>query len=93
VLFDMDQPHLCPRHNLGANLVHSAGAGDVTHVIVDGRVLYANGEFLTLDVEKIQAEAQARAKALAGRLPPTFPGKGRIRIPFGLPPAQSSVEG
>jgi hypothetical protein len=39
VLFDLDKPHLYPRHDLVANLVHSARASDVTHVIVDGRVI------------------------------------------------------
>ena len=60
VLFDLDQPHLYPRHDLVANLVHSARASDVTHVIVDGRVLYRDGELVTLDEEKIKAEVQRR---------------------------------
>jgi 5-methylthioadenosine/S-adenosylhomocysteine deaminase len=65
VLFDLDQPHLYPRHDLVANLVHSARASDVTHVIVDGRVLYRNGELLTLDEEKIKAEVQRRVAKFA----------------------------
>src|SRR6185503_11004601 len=60
VLFDLDQPHLYPRHDLVANLVHSARASDVTHVIVDGRLIYRDGELLTLDEEKIKAEVQLR---------------------------------
>jgi 5-methylthioadenosine/S-adenosylhomocysteine deaminase len=58
VLVDLDRPHLYPRHDLVANLVHSARASDVTHVIVDGRVLYRNGELLTLDEEKIKTEVR-----------------------------------
>jgi 5-methylthioadenosine/S-adenosylhomocysteine deaminase len=64
VLFDMDRPHLYPRHNLVANVVHGARASDVTHVMVDGRWLYRNGELLTLDEEKIKAEADQRAKRM-----------------------------
>lgn len=65
VLFDFDQPHLYPHHNLAANLVHSARGSDVTHVIVDGRLLYRNGELLTLDEAKIKAEAQRHAHRMA----------------------------
>ena len=56
-----DRPHLRPRHNLIANLVHSAKGADVTHVIVDGRLLMRNRELLTLDEERILHEAEQRA--------------------------------
>jgi 5-methylthioadenosine/S-adenosylhomocysteine deaminase len=65
VLFDLDQPHLFPRHDVVANLVHSARASDVRHVIVDGRLLYRNRELLTLDEEKIKAEVQRRVAKLS----------------------------
>ena len=60
-LIDTDRPHLLPRHDLVANVVHSAKAADVTHLWVDGRLLYRNGELLTLDEEKIKAEAERGA--------------------------------
>jgi 5-methylthioadenosine/S-adenosylhomocysteine deaminase len=67
VLFDLDRPHLYPRHDLVANLVHAARASDVTHVIVDGRLIYRDGELLTLDEEKIEAEAERHAKRMVGQ--------------------------
>jgi 5-methylthioadenosine/S-adenosylhomocysteine deaminase len=67
ILFDLDRPHLYPRHNLVANLVHSARGSDVTHVIVDGQLLYRDGELLTLDEERIMAEADRRAKRMVGQ--------------------------
>jgi 5-methylthioadenosine/S-adenosylhomocysteine deaminase len=67
VLLNLDQPHLYPRHNLVANLVHSARGSDVTHVIVDGRLIYRDGELLTLDQEKIMAEADRRARRMVGQ--------------------------
>jgi 5-methylthioadenosine/S-adenosylhomocysteine deaminase len=67
VLFDLDRPHLYPRHNLVANLVHAARASDVTHVIVDGRLLYRNGELLTLDEDKIKAEADRHARRMVSQ--------------------------
>ena len=67
VLFDFDKPHLYPRHDLVANLVHSARGSDVSHVIVDGKLIYRNGELLTLDEEKIMAEAERRARRMVGQ--------------------------
>jgi 5-methylthioadenosine/S-adenosylhomocysteine deaminase len=67
ILFDLDRPHLYPRHDLVANLVHSARASDVTHVIVDGRLLYRDGELLTLDEEKIKAEANRCAQRMVNQ--------------------------
>ena len=61
ILIDLDRPHLRPRHDLIANLVHSAKGADVTHVIVDGRLLMRDRELLTLDEERILHEAEQRA--------------------------------
>jgi 5-methylthioadenosine/S-adenosylhomocysteine deaminase len=66
-LIDMDRPHLLPRHDLVANVVYCAKAADVTHLMVDGRWLYRHGELLTLDEEKIKAEAERRALQLVRR--------------------------
>lgn len=67
ILIDMDKPHLLPRHDLVANVVHSAKAADVTYVVVDGRWLYRKGELLTLDEAKIKAEAERGAFRLVGK--------------------------
>lgn len=65
-LFDFDKPHLYPRHNLVANLVHSAKGSDVSHVIVEGELLYRDGELLTLDEERILREAERHAFRMVG---------------------------
>ena len=67
ILFDFDQPHLIPRHDLAANIVHSARANDVDYVIADGRVLLRKRELTTLDEEKILREAERRAFRLVGQ--------------------------
>lgn len=66
ILFDFDKPHLLPRHDLAANIVHSAHASDVNYVIADGRVLLRKGKLTTLDEEKILREAERRAFRLVG---------------------------
>ncbi len=69
ILLDFEKPHLVPRHDLAANVVHSARAGDVTYVITDGEILLRRGELTTLDEDKIMREAEARAfKMVKGSL-------------------------
>ncbi|OGO49474.1 MAG: hypothetical protein A2Z30_08650 [Chloroflexi bacterium RBG_16_64_43] len=66
-LLDMDRPHLLPRHDLVANLVHSAKAADVTDLMVDGRWLMRKRELLTLDEQKIKAMAERGAQQLVSQ--------------------------
>ncbi len=61
ILIDFNRPHLRPRHDLIANLVHSAKGADVTHTIVNGELLMRDRELLTLDEERILFEAEQRA--------------------------------
>ena len=63
-IIDFNQPHLQPEGDPIANIVYSAAASDVETVIVDGKILFNQGEFLTLDREKIIHEANRRAKRL-----------------------------
>ena len=66
ILVDFNRPHLRPRHDLIANLVHSAKGADVTHTIVNGNLLMRDRELLTLDEEKILYEAEKHAFRMVG---------------------------
>ena len=55
-LIDLRAPHNLPVVSPEASLAYSAAASDVKMTVVDGRILYENGEFYTLDVEKLKAE-------------------------------------
>lgn len=61
ILMDMDKPHLIPRHDLAANIVHAARGSDVNYVIVDGQVLLRKGELTTLDAERFMRHVEPRA--------------------------------
>lgn len=67
ILVDTRAPHWIPRHDLVAGLVYTAHPGDITHVWCDGRLLFANGEFKTLDYERIRWEAEKRAFRMVGK--------------------------
>ena len=64
VIIDTRRPHLRPRHDLAAAVVHTAGPGDVRDVLCDGRWLLRKGELTTLDEERILREAEDRALAM-----------------------------
>lgn len=58
VVYDLDAPHLQPVYDVLSNLLFSAGAGDIVLTMVDGRVLYRDGEFTTIDIARVMAEAR-----------------------------------
>ena len=63
---DLNAPHLTPHLDTAGLAVYSAQAADVCLTMVDGKVLYENGEYLTLDRERVLYEARAAAKRLYG---------------------------
>nr|WP_321298901.1 amidohydrolase [uncultured Sphaerochaeta sp.] len=64
VAVNLDAPHMKPSLNLMALLVYSAQGSDVTMTMVDGKILYEDGEYRTLDKEKIYAEFEQSVKRL-----------------------------
>ena len=56
IVLDLDKPNMHPDFDVLNNLVYSANKSDVVLTMVDGKVLYKNGEFTTIDVEKMGAE-------------------------------------
>jgi 5-methylthioadenosine/S-adenosylhomocysteine deaminase len=67
ILVNLDAPHMRPRHDLVANLVHAAKAADVTDVMVDGRWLMRERTLCTLDEDRILYEAERRALDMVQR--------------------------
>jgi len=65
-LLDLKATNMVPRHNLVANVVYSAHAGNVTDVIIDGKLVMREGKLLTMDEEKVVECAQKEAEKLVG---------------------------
>ncbi len=57
-LYDLDTPWCAPEHNMLNNLFWSACGTDVLLTMVDGKVVYREGVWPTIDVEKAKAEAE-----------------------------------
>ena len=53
---------------MNSHLVYVTDEQDVAAVIVDGRLLMRDGEFLTLDTDRIAAEANALAARIQATL-------------------------
>ena len=64
ILVDFDAPNLIPCHDEAENLVFSAHGSNVWMNMARGKVIYQNGTFLTLDLEKIKAEVKQYALPL-----------------------------
>jgi len=68
VVMDLSKPNMHPIHDMATNLVYSASGSDVLLTMVDGRILYQNGEYLTIDIEKAIFEAEKCTKRILGEL-------------------------
>jgi len=64
ILVDFDAPNLIPCHDEAENLVFSAHGSNVWMNMARGRVIYKNGDFLTLDLPRIKAEVRQYALPL-----------------------------
>lgn len=64
IAVDSDTVHMCPHNDTVNNLVYAASGEDVVLTVADGKVLYRDGEYTTLDIEKIKYEVEARTKRI-----------------------------
>lgn len=68
IVLDINQPQMKPVHNLINNIVYSASGSDVILTMVDGKVLYENGEYKTIDIEKTMFEAEKATEKILKQL-------------------------
>jgi 5-methylthioadenosine/S-adenosylhomocysteine deaminase len=64
LLINKNQPHLCPQHNLTANLVYAANSADIDTVIVNGKILMEKRQVLSMDEEEVKEKARQCARRL-----------------------------
>jgi len=61
IVIDTHKPHLTPMYNPFSHLVYAARGQDVSHTIINGRLVMENRRLLTLDLEEVMARAMERA--------------------------------
>ena len=68
IVLDITRPNMNPAHDLVNNVVYSACGGDIIMTMIDGQVLYQDGEYKSLDIEKVTAEAVSVTKNILEQL-------------------------
>tara|TARA_B110000483_G_scaffold164381_1_gene194633 strand:- start:6662 stop:8104 length:1443 start_codon:yes stop_codon:yes gene_type:complete len=63
-----DDVHHVPTYDVISHLVYVTDEQDIASVVVDGKVLMRNGEILTIDTERVTAEAKALALKIQAAL-------------------------
>ena len=56
IMLDFTSPHLMPCHNVISQLVYAASGHDVIMTMVRGKILYAAGKYLTIDLDSVVRE-------------------------------------
>ncbi len=59
---------MTPSFDILSNLIYSAQSSDVRLTMVNGKILYENGEYKTLDEEKIKYMSSQIQKRIVGEL-------------------------
>ena len=54
IMLDMDTPNNIPSYEPVTSVIYSATSADVCMTMVDGKILYENGEYKTLDIESVK---------------------------------------
>ena len=101
IIVDLNSAHLVPVMRVLSAYVHQGQARDVEAVMVDGRWLMRNGTVLTMDEERILAEAQLVGRLAWRRLFDSRPDlevprdaeRARLADTGGTPPALRQYRG
>ena len=67
VVLDVNTPWMWPVYDMPTNLVYSANGADVVLTMCDGAVLYRDGEYRTIDVERAKFEVARCIDEILGR--------------------------
>lgn len=69
VVIDLNQPNMQPVNNISKNLVYSGSKQNVILTMVNGKVLYENGEFnVGIDTAELYSSINNRVKKLQSRI-------------------------
>lgn len=64
ILVDFSHLNLTPCHSVISNLAYAAHGSDVAMNMARGKVIYKDGEFLTIDIDRVKREVQDYALPL-----------------------------
>lgn len=65
IMIDLNAPNMRPLNNIVKNLVYAGSAANVKLTVINGNILYENGEFfINDDIEKVYSKAEKIIKAM-----------------------------
>lgn len=65
-VIDLSQPNMQPLHNIPKNLVYAGSKQNVSMTVINGKILYENGKFTTVDADEIYTRANKLAAEICG---------------------------
>jgi 5-methylthioadenosine/S-adenosylhomocysteine deaminase len=83
IVVDLNRAHLVPVLRVVSDYVHQGQSRDIEAVMVDGRWIMRGGTILTMDEERIVAEAQRLGKLAWRRM---FESRRDLEVPGGFVP-------
>lgn len=67
-VLDVTGPSMWPVHDMLANVAYSTSGAEVVLTMCDGRVVYRDGAWPTIDVERARREVQLRSARIAAQV-------------------------
>ena len=67
-VINTDTPQFTPMTDAACNVVYAAQGADIRLTMVDGEVLYRDGSYTTIDLEKVKAEVRLRTSRILSAL-------------------------
>ena len=64
IVINIDKPHMKPHNNILSSLAYSANGSEVETVMVNGRLLLKDGEYLTIDKERVLYEVDKTCRRM-----------------------------
>ena len=61
IILDTNKPHLTPMYNPYSHIVYSARGNDISHSIINGRLVMEDRKLLTIDLDEILDQADKKA--------------------------------
>ncbi|MGD2125585.1 MAG: amidohydrolase [Desulfobacteraceae bacterium] len=62
IIVDTNKPHLTPMYNPYSHLVYAAKGNDVSHAIINGRLVMEDRKLLSLDLKEVLTRAKEKSK-------------------------------
>lgn len=66
IVIDLNRPNMQPINNITKNIVYSGSKENVKLTMINGKILYENGEFIDIDTDEIYHNAQKITDRIKG---------------------------